>query len=45
MAQIQTTKEQATGLENVNLLSWRWKRVEAEKREGDVNREILRRMH
>lgn len=45
MTQNQSLQGQGGKLETLDLLTWRWRRVQAEKRESDVNRDILRRMH
>lgn len=39
------TQPQANTLKSVNMYTWRLNRHAAEKREENVNREILRRQH
>ncbi len=41
----QQTQEQANTLKVTNMYTWRLNRHEAEKREENVNRSILRRQH
>lgn len=44
MAQ-QATQEQANTLKAMNMYTWRLNRHEAEKREENVNRQLMRRRH
>lgn len=37
--------QQTSGIQSINMLTWRLNRVSAEKHAADVNRELLRRQH